>query len=306
MADPAWNTGASVRARLLNLSRETGRPFESLLVQYALERLLHRLTRTEHAERFVLKGAMLLMTWLEIPLRATRDIDFLGFGEPSPDGMLQVFREVLAVDADDGVVFDIDALKVDRIREEVAYGGLRLQTSATIDKARIKVTIDIGFGDATEPGLQEMDYPALLDFPAPRLRAYARETVIAEKFQAMVNLGRANTRLKDFYDVWVLSRRFAFDDDRLARAMAATFNRRGTPLPTEPPDALTPAFSGDQEKQAQWRAFVENVAEDPGDLDGVVTDLAAFLMPHVRAASRLDKAPPRFPPDTPPKPLVLR
>lgn len=300
MADPARNVGASVRARLLNHSRETGRPFENLLVHYALERLLYRLTRTEHAERFVLKGAMLLMTWLEIPLRATRDIDFLGFGEPSPEGMLQVFREVLAVDVDDGVVFDVDALKVDRIREEVAYGGLRLQTSATIDKARVKVTIDIGFGDATEPGIQEMDYPALLDFPVPRLRAYARETVIAEKFQAMVDLGRANTRLKDFYDIWVLSSRFAFDDDRVARAMAATFARRGTQLPTEPPDALTPAFSGDPEKRAQWRAFVENVAEDPGDLDGVVTALAAFLMPHVLAASRLDEAPPRFPPETTP------
>lgn len=300
MADPARNVGASVRARLLNHSRETRRPFETLLVHYALERLLYRLTRTEHAERFVLKGAMLLMTWLEIPLRATRDIDFLGFGEPSPEGMLQVFREVLAVDVDDGIAFDVDALKVDRIREDVAYGGLRLQTSATIDKARVKVTIDIGFGDATEPGIQELDYPALLDFPAPRLRAYARETVIAEKFQAMVDLGRANTRLKDFYDIWVLSRLFTFDDDRLARAMAATFARRGTPLPTEPPDALTPAFSGDPEKRAQWRAFVENVAEDPGDLDGVVVALAGFLMPHVLAASRLDRAPPRFPPDTTP------
>lgn len=300
MADPARNVGASVRARLMNHSRETGRPFESLLVHYALERLLYRLTRTEHADRFVLKGAMLLTTWLEIPLRATRDIDFLGFGEPSPEGMLRVFREVLAVDADDGVAFDVDALKVDRIRERVAYGGLRLQTSATIDKAKVKVTIDIGFGDATEPGIQEMDYPALLDFPAPRLRAYARETVIAEKFQAMVDFGRANTRLKDFYDIWVLSRRFAFDDDRVARAMAATFARRGTQLPTEPPDALTPAFSGDPEKRAQWRAFVENVAEDPGDLDGVVTALAAFLMPHALAASRLDQAPPRFPPETSP------
>ena len=151
-----------------------------------------------------------------------------------------------------------------------------------------------------------MDYPTLIDFPVPRLRAYARETVIAETFQAMVNLGRADTRLKDFYDIWVLSRLFAFDDDRLERAMAATFTRRGRPLPTEPPDALTPAFSGDQEKQAQGRAFVETVTEDPGDLVGVVVDLAAFLMPHVRAASRLDQAPPRFPPETPPKSVFLR
>jgi predicted nucleotidyltransferase component of viral defense system len=287
MAESIQNMGASVRARLMNLSRSTGRPFETLLVHYALERLLYRLTRTEHAERFVLKGAMLLMTWLEIPLRATRDIDFLGFGEPSPEGMLQVFREVLAVEQNDGVVFDVDGLKVDRIREEIAYGGLRLQTTALIDKARVKVTIDIGFGDATEPGIEEMDYPALLDQPAPRLRSYARETVIAEKFQAMVDLGRANTRLKDFYDIWVLSRLFAFDDDRLARAIAATFARRGTALPTEAPDALTPDFSVDPEKQAQWRAFVENVGEDPGGLDDVVAALAVFIMPHVRSAAHL-------------------
>lgn len=271
----------------MNLSRSTGRPFESLLVHYALERLLYRLTRTEHAERFVLKGAMLLTTWLEIPLRATRDIDFLGFGEPSAEGMLQVFRDVLAVEGKDSVVFDVEGLKVDRIREEAAYGGLRLQTTALIDKARVKVTIDIGFGDATEPGIEEMDYPALLDLPAPRLRTYARETVIAEKFQAMVDLGRANTRLKDFYDIWVLSRLFAFDDDRLARALAATFARRGTALPTEAPDALTPGFSGDPEKQAQWRAFIENVAEDPGGLDDVVAALAAFIMPHARSAVQI-------------------
>lgn len=287
MAEPTQNMGASVRARLLNLSRSTGRPFETLLVHYALERLLYRLTRTEHAERFVLKGAMLLMTWLEIPLRATRDIDFLGFGEPSPEGMLQVFREVLAIEENDGVVFDVEGLKVDRIREEVAYGGLRLQTTAVIDKARVKVTIDIGFGDATEPGIEEMDYPALLDLPAPRLRTYARETVIAEKFQAMVDLGRANTRLKDFYDIWVLSRLFAFDDDRLARAIAATFARRGTALPIEVPDALTPGFSGDPEKQVQWRAFVENVGEDPGGLDDVVAALTVFIMPHVRSAAHI-------------------
>lgn len=287
MAESIQNMGASVRARLMNLSRSTGRPFETLLVHYALERLLYRLTRTEHAERFVLKGAMLLMTWLEIPFRATRDIDFLGFGEPSLEGMLQVFRDVLAVEENDGVVFDVEGLKVDRIREEVAYGGLRLQTTALIDKARVKVTIDIGFGDSTEPGIEEMDYPALLDLPAPRLRTYARETVIAEKFQAMVDLGRANTRLKDFYDIWVLSRLFAFDDDRLARAIAATFARRGTAIPAETPDALTPSFSGDREKQAQWRAFLENVGEDPGTLDEVVAALTTFIMPHVRSAAQL-------------------
>jgi len=196
MADAAKNMGASVRARLLAHARKNQQTFETVLTRYALERLLYRLAQTEHGERFVLKGAMLLMTWLEIPLRATRDLDFLAFGEPSPEGMLQVFKTVLShgVD-DDGVTFDAEALTVDRIREGVSYGGLRLQTWANVGGARVRVAIDIGFGDAVEPGVEEVEYPTLLDLPAPRLRTYARETVIAEKFQAMVALGRANTRM---------------------------------------------------------------------------------------------------------------
>jgi predicted nucleotidyltransferase component of viral defense system len=176
------------------------------------------------------------------------------------------------------------ALKVDRIREELAYGGLRLTTTSTVGGACFKVSIDIGYGDALEPGDEMMDFPVLLDMPAPRLRAYARETVIAEKFQAMVALGRANSRMKDFYDIWILSRTFAFDDDRLARAIAATFARRGTEIPNEAPAALTPAFAGDDQKRAQWQAFVADVTIDPGSLENVTTDLAAFLMPHAIAA----------------------
>src|SRR3984893_383266 len=141
--------------------------------------------------------------------------------------------------------FDVEGVEIDRIRKELKYGGLRIKTNATVDGARVRVAIDIGFGDATEPGLVEMDLPVLLDFPAPHLRAYARETVIAEKFQAMVILGRANSRMKDFYDIWVLSRASEFKDDRLARAIAATFARRKTEIPSELPDALTPVFAAD-------------------------------------------------------------
>ena len=179
------------------------------------------------------------------------------------------------------------ALRVDRIREEPEYGGLRLRTTASISGARINLTIDIGFGDALEPGAEVIDYPAMLDLPAPRLRAYARETVIAEKFQAMVSLGRVNSRMKDFYDIWILSRSFAFNDDRLSRAIAATFTRRGTAIPTDLPDALTPAFALDEQKQRQWRVFVEDVALGPGDLADVIKDLAAFLMRHAASAAEL-------------------
>ena len=287
MAKKIKNIGASVRARLLSLSRANSQSFDLVLTRFAIERLLFRLSRSRYADRFVLKGAMLLMTWFKDPYRGTRDLDLLGFGNPSPNAMLATFREILALDAGDGVVFDADALRVDRIREEPEYGGLRLRTTASISGARINLTIDIGFGDALEPGAEVIDYPAMLDLPAPRLRAYARETVIAEKFQAMVALGRVNSRMKDFYDIWILSRSFAFNDDRLSRAIAATFTRRGTAIPTDVPDALTPAFAVDEQKQRQWRVFVEDVALDPGDLADVIKDLAAFLMSHADSAVEL-------------------
>lgn len=289
MAKEIKNIGASVRARLLNLSKANGQSFDLVLTRFALERLLFRLSRSPHADRFVLKGAMLLMSWFEDPHRGTRDLDLLGFGDPSSDAMLATFRDILAEEADDGVVFDAEALRVDRIREELEYGGLRLRTTASIAGARINLTIDIGFGDALEPGAEVIEYPVMLDLPAPRLRAYARETVIAEKFQAMVALGRANSRMKDFYDIWILSRSFTFDDDRLARAIAATFERRGTEIPTELPDALSPAFAADEQKQRQWQAFVADVALDPGTLAQVIDALGEFLMVHAAVAARIHK-----------------
>jgi predicted nucleotidyltransferase component of viral defense system len=289
MVKKVKNIGASVRARLLKLSKEQGQSFELVLTRFALERLLFRLSQSRFADRFVLKGAMLLMSWLEEPHRGTRDLDLLGFGDPTPNAMLQTFREILTQDADDGVMFNANALRVDRIREEVEYGGLRLRATASISGARINLTIDIGFGDALEPGAEFIDYPVLLDHPAPRLQAYARETVIAEKFQAMVALGRANSRMKDFYDIWILSRSFSFDDNRLARAIAATFARRGTAIPIDRPDALSPAFAADELKQQQWRAFLEDAALNPGTLAEVTDDLAAFLMPHAGSAAKLGK-----------------
>ena len=276
---PPRNVGASVRQRLLNLSRASGQPFDLLLTRYVLERLLYRLTRTPHRERFVLKGAMLMTTWFADPHRPTRDLDLLGFGDPAPEAMLAVFRDVCTVTENDGVTFDVDTLRIDRIRETLEYGGLRLHTVASVAGARVNVVVDIGFGDAVEPGLEELDLPVLLDLPAPRLRAYARETVVAEKFQAMVALGRANTRIKDFYDLWVLSRTHTFEDDRLARAILATFERRGTEIPVELPDALTPAFADDPLKRQQWAAFVRDLAAGPLDFGIVIADLSAFLRP---------------------------
>ncbi len=281
------NIGASVRARLQNLARETGQSFELILTRYTLERLLYRLSTSAFSEQFVLKGAMLLASWFEHPHRATRDLDLLGFGDPNPDAMIAAFREILAVNVADGVEFDLGALRVDQIREELEYGGLRLRTTASISGARIAVTVDVGFGDALEPGAEVIDYPSMLDLPTPRLRAYARETVIAEKFQAMVTLGRANSRMKDFYDVWLLSRSFPFDDDRLARAIAATFERRRTAVPAELPDALGQGFAEDEQKQRQWSAFLETVGLEAGSLADVIADVAGFIMPYAMAAAEI-------------------
>lgn len=284
MARPIRNMGASVRARLLAVAKERDQPFQLLLTRYVLERLLHRLVQTRHHKRFALKGAMLVTTWFDNPHRPTRDMDFLGFGDPDPEAMLAIFREVCDVAADDGVEFDPAELRVDQIREELEYGGLRLRTIGTVASARVNIVIDIGFGDAIEPGLQEVELPVLLDQPAPRLQAYARETVIAEKFQAMVMLGRANSRLKDFYDIWALSRSYNFEGDRLARAIAATFERRKTALPIELPDALTRTFAQDPMKRRQWEALLRDVSGQAASLEEVVRDLAGFLMPHVERA----------------------
>ena len=285
---PIKNMGASVRSRLLTLSKERRQPFQLVLTYYVLERLLYRLSETKHRERFILKGAMLLTKWFEDPLRPTKDLDFLGFGSDDQQEIVGAFQEICAVRFEDGVVFDADSVQIDRIREEAEYGGLRITANATVDQARIRVVIDIAFGDSVEPGLQEMDLPVLLDFPAPHLRAYARETVIAEKFQAKVMLGRANSRMKDLYDIWVLSRTFEFKNGKLPRAVAATFARRKTEIPREPPDALTSDFANDPGKVQQWNSFVADVAFQPGTLADVIKDLAEFLMPHAAVARALD------------------
>lgn len=162
--------------------------------------------------------------------------------------------------------------------------GTIVHKNADIGGATVRVSIDIGFGDATEPGLQELDYPVLLDNPVPHLRAYSRETVIAEKFQAMVMLGRANSRMKDFYDIWLLAKTHPFEGDRLARAIAATFERRKTEIPADTPDALTPDFAADPTKLQQWAAFISGVEEEAPPLAETVAQLAEFLMPHAAKA----------------------
>lgn len=200
MAKPPVNLAKSIKDRLLNISRREGRAFDMLLVRFALERLLYRLSISDQRERFVLKGGMLVTAWIDDDNRVTRDADFLGHGDADPDKLIADFRAIMLIEGDDGLVFDVDALTATAIREEMEYGGVRLKTTAYLERTRIPVTIDIGFGDAMADATQRLDYPTLLDLPAPHIRSYPPATVIAEKFQAMVALGVLNGRMKDYYD----------------------------------------------------------------------------------------------------------
>jgi predicted nucleotidyltransferase component of viral defense system len=282
------NVSASVRARLLRLSTERREDFQLLLTRYANERLLYRLAGSVHGSTFVLKGAALFILWTGRAHRATRDLDLLGFGEASEAHVRKIFEEILRLDVpDDGVVFDLASLDVGPIREDQEYGGVRVTLVAAVTNARLRLQVDVGFGDAITPAAELVEFPALLpDFPAPRLRAYPRETVIAEKLEAMVQLGMANSRMKDFFDIAVLSRTFDFDGDLLARAIRATFERRGTVLPDGPPIAFTTEFVKDQTKRTQWAAFLrKSGAAEAGDLVAVVTLISAFLMDPIRTAA---------------------
>ena len=274
------NIGASVRARLLERARAEGSDFRILLTRYALERLLYRLSVSEYRERFILKGAMLFATWVADPFRPTRDLDLLGFGDNDVAAIAHTFRAICAERvADDGVLFDGAGLETASIREAMEYGGVRVRTTATISGARVPIQVDIGFGDAVTPAPVEIDYPTLLGNPAPHLRAYPVETVVAEKFEAMVTLGMANSRLKDFYDLWLITRIFEFGQPVLTDAVRRTFDRRGTALPLETPIGLTDQFATAWGRQ--WRTFLgrERMAAVPDDFAAVTADLRSFFVP---------------------------
>ncbi len=282
------NVAASVRQRLLNLSRKTGEDFQLLLTRYAVERLLYRLAESEYAARFVLKGAMLFALWTGEMHRPTRDLDLLGFGDSSEAELTKVFRRLcLPTVADDGLTFSAETVNVEPIREDQEYGGQRVTMVVRLDSARVDLQIDVGFGDAITPRPEPVTYPTILGMDPPRLRAYPRETVVAEKLEAMVKLGLTNSRMKDFYDLAIMARTFPFTGPVLREAITATFTRRGTAIPAASPIALTEAFANDETKQKQWQAFRKRsgIAEKVGDLNGLVAELAAFLAQPLSAAS---------------------
>ncbi len=276
------NVGASVRARLLKVSKERHEDFTLMLMNYAAERFLYRLSQSPRRNEFVLKGAMLFAVRIGEPYRPTRDLDLLGTGEPSEEAIAAAIRDIVAtVTDDDGISFDVGTLRVDPIRDDKRYGGMRAIMQAHLSEARIHVQIDIGFGDAITPTALDLEFPTLLvNMPAPNVLAYPTETIVAEKVEAMVDLGRANSRMKDFTDLAMAARRVAFNGADLVAAIRATFHRRQTTLPDGEIVALTEAFTADERALANWRAFAgRNQLSGFESLAQVVAELRPFLLP---------------------------
>jgi predicted nucleotidyltransferase component of viral defense system len=278
----------SVQVRLARHAKAIGVDPNLVLTRYAVERFLYRLSRSPYVDRFVLKGALLLLVWLGETLRPTRDADLLGFGDLSDDALLQIFADVCGVEVEpDAMRYFGDSVRLEPIRMEDAYGGRRVTLQAEIGAARLRIQVDIGIGDVVIPAPEWLVYPSLLDLPRPRLRAYLRESVIAEKFHAIVFLGSRNSRMKDYFDLRALAREGALDIRLLGEAIAATFERRLTALPVDVPLGLSDEFAHDTAKRTQWKAFLGKNRLDAPTLDEVITEVRRFVMEPLKLARQI-------------------
>jgi len=277
------NMAASVHQRLLNKSKEASRPFNELLQHFAIERFIYRLSKSPHAKRFILKGALMFSAWTGSMSRPTMDIDLLGKIENSLELIVTVIKDACAMEVEsDGIVFHKDTVTAARITEYADYKGTRVMLRGNLGSIRLFLQIDIGFGDVIVPGPSKVKYPVLLDFPPPELDGYTMESTLAEKFQAMVKLGLLNSRMKDFYDIWFLSRTLDFKGETLVEAIEKTFEKRNTPLPNEP-TIFNPSFMRDENKQAQWQGFINKarLGDAPASFENVVAEIKVFLQPVV-------------------------
>ncbi|CAH1905055.1 Nucleotidyl transferase AbiEii toxin, Type IV TA system [Candidatus Nitrotoga sp. HW29] len=281
------NMGASIRNRLLDKARTEKLDFNLLLTRYALERMLYRLSISAQYDQFLLKGALLFDLWFDVPHRPTHDADLLGFGSPEIPHLEEVFRNISRIKVEDGIVFQPDSVKGIEIRKEANYAGVRITLTGLLDSARCPIQVDVGFGDAVVPGPEDVRYPIILTgLPEPQLRAYPRYTVVAEKLEALTSLGILNSRMKDFFDLWVLAKYSDFDGELLSRAIAATFERRRTGFPEGISIGLSDEFINDNQKNKQWQAFLRKNALDPMPLATVISDLREFLLPVLVAAAK--------------------
>jgi predicted nucleotidyltransferase component of viral defense system len=281
------NLGASVRQRLLNLARSQERPFQELLQYYAMERFLYRLSKSRHAETFILKGALLLAAWQAPLSRVTKDIDLLGRTSNELGHIRALFAQLCQIECEGyGIEFDSKSVKVARIKEDADYEGVRVHFRAALSRAQIPMQIDIGFGDVVNPGVTKISYPTLLEFTPPELRAYPKETVVAEKLEAVTALEMLNSRMKDFFDLWALSRMYGFDGPVLLKAIKATFDHRGTAIEARPV-GLQDEFANDRAKSTQWTAFLRRsrLSSAPVQLHETILAVRDFAGPPLSAAS---------------------
>ena len=284
------NFGQSVRERLLAIARERNIQLEYLLLRYAFERFLYRLGKSDYSERFILKGASAFSIWMGPFCRVTRDADMESFGDSSPDAVVGAFKSVCAVPCpEDAVEFDMDSFECEGIKEDDKYPGLRVSFTAYIGGARVAMQIDVGFGDSVYPKAETAYYPVLLDGETPRVFVYPRYTVVADKFHTMVDRGLLNSRLKDYYDIWLLTERFDFEAELLKTAIRRTFERRETPVPSALPESLSEDFFGNPLKVSQWNAFLRKLGDAPRpDSLGIATmRIADFLKPVISAPDSL-------------------
>jgi len=284
MAKNIKNMAASVHERLLKLARETSRPFNELLQLFAIERFIYRLSKSPYADRFILKGALMLSVWSGPVSRPTMDIDLLGKISNSLEEIRSVMRDACKMDVvDDGMLFYEETVSAARITVDAEYEGVRVRIQGSLGNARVSLQIDIGFGDIIVPSPGKVVYPTLLDFPSPELNGYTMETTIAEKYQTMVKLGSVNSRMKDFHDIWMLARAFDFNGEVLAEAIEQTFVNRRTELAIDAA-IFDASFGKDEIRQVQWRGFLRKsrLRDVPDDFAVVMAGIRMFLEPPVR------------------------
>ncbi len=275
------NYSASVRMKLLNLSKEKKVELIGLLIRYATDRLLYRLSKSEFHSKFVLKGSLLFSVWNDELHRPTKDADLLGFGSNDAKGIFNDFKKICEMEIpEDGLDFDISTLRIEEIREDEEYDGKRVKVVAKLDSAKIPIQIDIGYGDVITPDASEVQLPTLIELPPTKMQAYPRETVVSEKTEALVKFGIANSRMKDFYDLRWLADHYEFDGQLLSKAMVSTFERRKTTLPEDIPVGLSEEFFKDKGKQTQWNAFSKKLFSTPSEtFEEIGMRLRVFILP---------------------------
>ncbi len=280
---------ASIRARLLNLARDRKEDFDFVLRQFVMQRLLYRLSISGYGEQFLLKGALLFWVWNKEFHRPTMDIDLLGYGSNETGTLLEVFKTICKIADEDGLEFDIDSIEGVEIKEDAKYQGVRITGFAYLTKAKVRFQVDIGFGDAVTPAAEKALLPSFLGLPEPNVRIYPVYTVIAEKFQAMVDLDITNSRIKDFYDVWIIAGQVELDGNILAEAIKTTFARRDTAITDESLNIFASAFKNDENKQIQWNTFLnKNRLSSELSFSELMEKIGAFLVPVYAACSGAD------------------